>query len=97
LFLTLYVGGWRDGSEVKSTDCSSRGPEFKIQQPHGSLQPSVLGIYTSVVFEKARRGCRSPLELELQVVMSCQTWMLGTTLMSSRKAARTLNHSHLQA
>jgi hypothetical protein len=21
-------GGWRDGSAVKSTDCSSRGPEF---------------------------------------------------------------------
>lgn len=20
--------GWRDGSEVKSTDCASRGPEF---------------------------------------------------------------------
>jgi hypothetical protein len=28
--------GWRDGSAVKkSTDCSSRGPEFKSQQPHG--------------------------------------------------------------
>jgi hypothetical protein len=28
-------GGWRDGSVVKSTDCSSRGPEFNSQQPHG--------------------------------------------------------------
>ena len=27
-------GGWRDGSGVKSTGCSSRGPEFKSQQPH---------------------------------------------------------------
>jgi hypothetical protein len=26
---------------VKSTDCSSRGPEFKSQQPHGGSQPSV--------------------------------------------------------
>jgi hypothetical protein len=33
--------GWRDGSAVKSTDCSSRGPEFKSQQPHGGSQPSV--------------------------------------------------------
>ena len=24
--------GWRDGSVVKSTDCSSRGPEFNSQQ-----------------------------------------------------------------
>jgi hypothetical protein len=25
--------GWRDGSAVKSTDCSSEGPEFNPQQP----------------------------------------------------------------
>jgi hypothetical protein len=31
----------RDGSVVKSTGCSSRGPEFKSQQPHGGSQPSV--------------------------------------------------------
>jgi hypothetical protein len=30
--------GWRDGSVVKSTDCSSRGPEFNSQQPHGGSQ-----------------------------------------------------------
>jgi len=34
--------GWRDGSAVKSTDCSSRGPEFNSQQPHGGSQPSVM-------------------------------------------------------
>jgi hypothetical protein len=34
--------GWRDGSAVKSTDCSSGGPEFKSQQPHGGSQPSVM-------------------------------------------------------
>jgi hypothetical protein len=31
---------WRDGSVVKSTDCSSRGPEFNFQQAHGG-SPSV--------------------------------------------------------
>jgi len=35
--------GWRDGSAVKSTGCSSRGPEFKSQLPHGVSQPSVMG------------------------------------------------------
>jgi hypothetical protein len=35
--------GWRDGSVVKSTDCSSRGPEFNSQQPHDASQPSVIG------------------------------------------------------
>jgi hypothetical protein len=34
--------GWRDGSAIKSTDCSSRGLEFKFQQPHGGSQPSVM-------------------------------------------------------
>jgi hypothetical protein len=29
---------------VKSTDCSSRGPEFKSQQPHGGSQPPVMGV-----------------------------------------------------
>jgi hypothetical protein len=33
----------RDDSVVKSTDCSSRGPEFNSQQPHGGSQPSVIG------------------------------------------------------
>jgi hypothetical protein len=38
---------WRDGSAVKSTDCSSKGPEFKSQQPHGGSQPS--GIMRSLL------------------------------------------------
>jgi hypothetical protein len=32
---------------VKSTDCSSRGPEFNSQQPHGGSQPSVMGADAS--------------------------------------------------
>jgi hypothetical protein len=31
-----------NGSVVKSTDCSSEGPEFKSQQPHGGSQPFVM-------------------------------------------------------
>ena len=34
--------GWGDGSAVKTTDCSSEGPEFNSQQPHGGSQPSVM-------------------------------------------------------
>jgi hypothetical protein len=40
--LSTTLTGWRDGSEVKSTGCSSRGPEFSSQQPHGGSQPSVM-------------------------------------------------------
>ena len=32
------TGGWRDGSVVKSTGCSSRGIWFSSQHPHGSSQ-----------------------------------------------------------
>jgi hypothetical protein len=42
LFLKYKKEGWRDGSVVKSTNCSSKGPEFKSQQPHGGSQPSVM-------------------------------------------------------
>jgi hypothetical protein len=40
--INLVYGGWRDGSVVKSTDCSSRDPKFNSQQPHGGSQPSVM-------------------------------------------------------
>ena len=42
-----WPGGWRDGSAVKSTDCSSRCPEFKSQQPHGASKPSLMGFMPS--------------------------------------------------
>jgi hypothetical protein len=31
-----------NGSTSKSTGCSSEGPEFKSQQPHGGSQPSIM-------------------------------------------------------
>jgi hypothetical protein len=36
--------GWRDGSLVKSTVCSSRGPGFGSWRHHGGLQPSVFPV-----------------------------------------------------
>ena len=40
-FLRFTFLDWRDGSLVKSTDCSSRGPKFSSQHPHGSSQLTV--------------------------------------------------------
>jgi hypothetical protein len=34
----------------------------------------------------------SPLDLELQEVVSCLTWVLGTELWSSARAVRGLKH-----
>lgn len=36
------IRGWRDGSEVESTGCTSRGLEFNSQTSHGGSQPSVV-------------------------------------------------------
>jgi hypothetical protein len=41
-FKILNRVGWSDGSAVKCTDCSSKGPEFKPQQPHGDSQPPII-------------------------------------------------------
>jgi hypothetical protein len=38
------LAGWRDGSVVNSTDCSSRAPEFNSQQPCGGAQPPTMGF-----------------------------------------------------
>jgi len=45
--LKLLLGAGEVGSEVKNTDCSSRGPEFNSQQPHGGPQPSVVHTISS--------------------------------------------------
>jgi hypothetical protein len=42
LLLFKKPRSWRDLSEVKRTDCSSRGPEFNSQHPHGGLYPSIM-------------------------------------------------------
>jgi hypothetical protein len=42
LIKKMRCRGWRDGSAVKITDCSSEGPEFKFQQPHGGSQPYIM-------------------------------------------------------
>jgi hypothetical protein len=42
LFLKkTYMGAGEMAQWVRAPNCSSEGPEFKSQQPHGGLQPSV--------------------------------------------------------
>lgn len=37
-------GGWRHGTTVESTGCSSRQPGKDSYHPHGCLQPSVTSV-----------------------------------------------------
>lgn len=39
--------GWRDGSSIKSTGCSSRGPRFNSQHPDGISQLLVTVVLYS--------------------------------------------------
>jgi hypothetical protein len=39
--------GWKEGSMVKSIDCSFRGLDFNSQQPRGGSQPSGLRLVPS--------------------------------------------------
>ena len=47
----VAFGGWRDGSVVKSTGCSSRGLRFCSQHPYGG----------SHVFNSCSRGSTAPI------------------------------------
>jgi hypothetical protein len=42
---------------VKSTGCSSEGPEFNSQQPHGGSQPSVIGSNALFCCIRRQRQC----------------------------------------
>jgi hypothetical protein len=41
-FSLQIIRGYRDGSAVKSTDCSFKSHEFNSQQLHGGSQPSIM-------------------------------------------------------
>ena len=43
LYKKCYMRGWRDGSVV-NTGCSSRGPGFNFQNPHGGSRPLVVPV-----------------------------------------------------
>jgi hypothetical protein len=46
--LKFLLKGLERCSAVKSTGCSSSGPKSNSQQPHGGLQPSVMGFGTEL-------------------------------------------------
>jgi hypothetical protein len=37
----IVIGAGEMAQWVRAPNCSSKGPEFKSQQPHGGSQPSV--------------------------------------------------------
>jgi hypothetical protein len=57
--IRIFEQGWRDDSSVvKSSGCSSRGPEFNSQQPYGGSQPSVIGSDIVLIYIKIIRSLK---------------------------------------
>ena len=65
--------GWRDGSVVKSTGCSSRGPQFNSQHPHGSSQLSVTPASGDPTPSDIHAG-KTPVQMSTSL-FSCSQWM----------------------
>ena len=55
LYKKCYLRRWRDGSVV-NTGCSSRGPGFNFQNPHGGSQPFVVPVSGDLEPSGARFG-----------------------------------------
>lgn len=51
-----------------------------------------VGVMSMQLLATSRRGSLIPLELELQVVVICPTWVLGTECLSYERAASTVKH-----
>lgn len=51
-----------------------------------------VGVMSMQLLATSRRGSLIPLELELQVVVICPIWVLGTECLSYERAASTVNH-----
>jgi hypothetical protein len=55
-FLKSKIRGWRDGSAVKNTGCSSRGPRFNSQHPHGGSQLCDTVPHTTVCNSSSKKS-----------------------------------------
>lgn len=106
-FETIYfiLKGCEAGKIVqllKGACCSSRGLEFRFQNPCEMAHIKILFLFLSVCCVTIWYDCvcvhvcgwawwpdegTDPLELELHVVVCSLTWALGTEHWSSRRAA----------
>jgi hypothetical protein len=75
IYILKKTKGWWDGSVVKSTNCSSEGPEFKSQQPHGcpelSFSPARTHSDNRILLQQAllllKEGRPSPQKMVLLI------------------------------
>lgn len=98
-FIFEGLWGWKDSSVIKCACCSSRGLEFRFQDP---CEMAYIKIYFIFIYEYVwcdyvcvhvcewawgLKEDMDPLKLELHVVVCCLTWVLGTEHRSSGRTA----------
>jgi hypothetical protein len=65
--IVLEAGDWRDGSVVRSTCCSCRGPRFSSQQPQGGYQTVTL-VPKASAFSSALPGHTGGIHLKMNQI-----------------------------
>jgi len=56
---------WKDGSVVKSIGCSSRGPVFDSQHPHGSSHLSVTPVLEDWHLHTDIHAVKTPMHVKI--------------------------------
>jgi hypothetical protein len=82
------VSGWRDASAVKGTDCSSRGLEFNLHQPHGDPQPSLKESDALLWCVRRRQRCTYIRQINLFIIFfngNCSAKQATTRVKNSFK------------
>jgi hypothetical protein len=62
---------------VKCTDCSSRGPELKSQQPHGSLSLPVTPRSDTLICRQNTNTHKIRVKLGRKDVGGIVTWLMN--------------------
>ena len=91
--LIFKGAGEMDGSAVKSTYCSSRGPGFNSQHPHGSSQCMSVCLCLSLSLSLSLSHTHTHTGEDRQTDIGCllSLWVLGVKQLSKLYPACTLN------
>jgi hypothetical protein len=92
------LSGWRNGSVVKSTDCSSRGPEFNSQQPHGGSQLSVMGSDVLFLYIWRQLQCTyiNKIDIKKRNPLFCREYKCFPKLCSIENNPKCVNKKRLK-
>lgn len=69
----MFLKSWRDGSAAKSSGCSTKGPEFDPQHPHGASQLSITLVLVYIIPPSELTWCTGTLAGKTFIHISLET------------------------